>query len=207
MCPFTSNKIFLVVGDPFAATTHSDLFLRATKMGVKCKVFHNASILNAVGSTGLFLYHFGPTVSIPLWSEEEGWRPTSFYDKLAINRKNNFHTICLLDIKVKEVSMANLLKGRNNVYEPPRYMTICEAIQQLLAVEKEKGEGIISIDTLAVACCRMGSEGQLIKSGTLGELLAWNGDGEGFGGPLHTLVIPGEELHEIEKEMLDLWKI
>jgi len=43
---------FLVVGDPFCATTHSDLFLRARKLGIDVKVVHNASIMNAIGATG-----------------------------------------------------------------------------------------------------------------------------------------------------------
>lgn len=43
----------LVVGDPFSATTHTDLFLRAKTSGIPCQVIHNASILNAVGCCGL----------------------------------------------------------------------------------------------------------------------------------------------------------
>jgi len=41
------------------ATTHSDLVLRAVKLGIPYKVIHNASIMNAVGCCGLqvtFLY-------------------------------------------------------------------------------------------------------------------------------------------------------
>ena len=40
---------FLVVGDPFGATTHSDLMLRAKERQIPTKVVHNASIMNAVG--------------------------------------------------------------------------------------------------------------------------------------------------------------
>ena len=50
---------FLVVGDPFGATTHSDLVLRAKEKGVKVSVVHNASIMSAVGCCGLQLYNFG----------------------------------------------------------------------------------------------------------------------------------------------------
>ncbi len=35
------------------ATTHSDLVLRAKEKGIQYKVIHNASIMNAVGCTGL----------------------------------------------------------------------------------------------------------------------------------------------------------
>lgn len=40
---------FLVVGDPFGATTHSDLMIRAKEKGIEVKTVHNASIMNAVG--------------------------------------------------------------------------------------------------------------------------------------------------------------
>merc|ERR1712038_277389 len=60
----TTNVAFLVVGDPFGATTHSDLVLRAKEKGIQYKVIHNASILNAAGCCGLQLYNFGETVSI-----------------------------------------------------------------------------------------------------------------------------------------------
>ena len=46
----------LVVGDPFGATTHTDMFLRAHELGLRVQVVHNASIMNAVGCTGLQLY-------------------------------------------------------------------------------------------------------------------------------------------------------
>uniref|UniRef100_A0A4W6FWM8 diphthine methyl ester synthase n=1 Tax=Lates calcarifer TaxID=8187 RepID=A0A4W6FWM8_LATCA len=48
---------FLVVGDPFGATTHSDLVLRAVNAGIPYRVIHNASIMNAVGCCGLQVRH------------------------------------------------------------------------------------------------------------------------------------------------------
>lgn len=44
---------FLVVGDPFGATTHTDLILRAKQAKIPYQVVHNTSILNAVGCCGL----------------------------------------------------------------------------------------------------------------------------------------------------------
>lgn len=43
----------LVAGDPFAATTHTDLILRARKKNIKTRIIHNASIFNAVACCGL----------------------------------------------------------------------------------------------------------------------------------------------------------
>ena len=48
-----ADVAFLVVGDPFGATTHSDLTLRCVAAGIPYRVVHNASIMNAVGCCGL----------------------------------------------------------------------------------------------------------------------------------------------------------
>ncbi|UYV76030.1 DPH5, partial [Cordylochernes scorpioides] len=85
---------FLVVGDPFGATTHTDLVLRAQEKSVPYSVVHNASILSAVGCCGLQLYSFGETVSIVFWTED--WKPDSFYDRILANRKRGLHTLCLM---------------------------------------------------------------------------------------------------------------
>ena len=42
------SDVFLVVGDPFGATTHTDLVVRAKALGVDVKVVHNASVKNAI---------------------------------------------------------------------------------------------------------------------------------------------------------------
>jgi len=49
----TENVSFLVVGDPFCATTHTDLYLRCIEEGTEVKVIHNASIVSAMGCCGL----------------------------------------------------------------------------------------------------------------------------------------------------------
>jgi hypothetical protein len=77
-----------------SATTHTDLLIRAQSMGISTHVVHNASIMNAVGACGLQLYSFGQTVSIPFF--RTGWRPDSFYDKIAYNAGGGMHTLCLL---------------------------------------------------------------------------------------------------------------
>ncbi|ODV98624.1 hypothetical protein PACTADRAFT_1090, partial [Pachysolen tannophilus NRRL Y-2460] len=120
----TEDIAFLVVGDPFGATTHTDLIIRARELGIKVECIHNASIMNAVGACGLQLYQFGQTVSMVFFTDS--WRPDSFYDKIMENRKIGLHTLILLDIKVKEQSIENMARGRL-IYEPPRYMDISTA--------------------------------------------------------------------------------
>eukprot|EP00742_Colponemidia_sp_Colp-10_P007393 GILJ01007959.1.p1 GENE.GILJ01007959.1~~GILJ01007959.1.p1 ORF type:complete len:294 (+),score=39.42 GILJ01007959.1:51-932(+) len=194
----TEEVAFLVVGDPFAATTHTDLYLRAVQNGAKVQVIHNASIMNAIGACGLQLYRFGETVSIPFFTET--WRPDSFYDKIVSNRRAGLHTLCLLDIKVKEQSMENLLRGRK-VYEPPRFMTVNQAISQLLEVEATRKQGAYDSSTLSVGVARVGQETQLIVTGPMESLQTVD-----FGAPLHSFVISGE-LHIVEEEMVKFYSV
>lgn len=190
-----SNVAFLVVGDPFGATTHSDLLMRAHRLGIKVKTIHNASIMNAVGACGLQLYNFGQTVSICFWTEK--WRPDSFYGKIAENRRAGFHSLCLLDIKVKEASEENIIRGRSHIYEPPRFMTVNQALQQLLEIEEYKKESVCGPDTLVIGLARVGGDDEVIVAGTAQELVEYD-----FGAPLHSLIIPAPHLHEIEREVL-----
>jgi diphthine synthase len=152
--------------------------------------------MNAIGSCGLQLYNYGQTVSIPLFLEN--WKPDSFYDKIAINLKEKMHTLCLLDIKVKEPNIEMLKTRGKFVYDPPRYMTIKEACEQLLYIEEEvRHEGVLSRNTRCVGVARMGMDDQKIISGTMEELMEAD-----FGGPLHSMVIAGE-IHPIEEEMIN----
>ncbi|CAH7681247.1 tetrapyrrole methylase [Phakopsora pachyrhizi] len=203
-----SDVSFLVVGDPFGATTHTDLLLRCVEKGIQYKVIHNVSILNAVGSSGLSLYNFGQTVSIPFFTES--WRPTSWLLKLVENLSIGLHTLCLLDIKMKEQSEENLARGRK-IYEPPRLMKVSTAIEQISIARSE--ESFIDKDrllkpadkTLAVACCRLGSSSQLFLAGTLEELSLVNP--ERFGPPLHCLIVLGNRLNPVERDFMAKWAI
>ncbi|XP_012285331.1 diphthine methyl ester synthase [Orussus abietinus] len=186
---------FLVVGDPFGATTHTDLVLRAREKGINVQIVHNASILNAVGCCGLQLYSFGEVVSIPYWTDT--WQPDSFYKKIEANRSRNLHTLCLLDIKVKEPTMESIMT-KSIKYMPPKFMTTAEAADQLLKIIEKKSEKMVySADSLVVGLARIGSNDQQIVASTLQEMKETN-----LGGPLHCLVIPARSLHPLESEYL-----
>ncbi len=186
----------LVVGDPFGATTHSDLVVRAKQLSIPVKIIHNASIMNAIGATGLQLYQFGYTVSIVFF--EKNWRPDSCYDRIKMNRKNGLHTLCLLDIKVKEQSAENLVRNVKQ-YEPPRFMTVNQCISQLIELEQTRQENVYDPNkTMCIGCARLGNwENELIVAGTMNELLQVD-----FGTPLHSFIICAEQLHDLEKEFL-----
>lgn len=193
-----SDVAFLVVGDPFGATTHSDLVVRAKKLSLEVGVIHNASIMNAIGVCGLQLYRYGETVSIPFFTET--WRPDSFYEKIQRNKELGLHTLCLLDIRVKEPSIESLCRGRK-CFEPPKFMTINTAIEQLLEVKEAHRVSAYDENSRCVGLARVGSVDQMIVAGSMKDLL--NID---FGAPLHCFVIVGDT-HPIEDEMLEFYAI
>ncbi|KAF2753619.1 putative diphthine synthase [Pseudovirgaria hyperparasitica] len=186
---------FLVVGDPCSATTHTDLLLRARHAtpAIPTRVLPNTSIMTAIGCTGLQLYNFGQTVSMVFFTDN--WKPTSIYDRIKENVAHGFHTLVLLDIKVKEASEENMARGRPWIFEPPRFMSSALCAEQLLYVEGERKEGICGPDNLAVAVARVGSEEEKIVAGTLEELSTVD-----LGKPLHSLVLIGKKGHEMEME-------
>jgi diphthine synthase len=169
---------FLVIGDVFSATTHTDLFLAAKKEGINVVVINNASILTAVGIVGLELYKYGKTTSIPFHNTNV----EAPYDVIKMNKKNKLHTLLLLDIDA----------------EHNKYMTIKEAIDYLLRVEVERKEKVFTKDTKCIGVARLGSDKPIIIYGKAEELLKID-----FGEPLHSLIVPGE-LHFVEEEALGL---
>ena len=210
----TSDIAFLVVGDPFGyriqskhynrlwrfwlircrATTHTDLVLRARELRIPVQSIHNASIMSAIGATGLQLYNFGQTVSMVFFTET--WKPASFYDRLKENHQIGLHTLVLLDIKVREQSLENLARGRK-IYEPPRHMTVAQCASQMLEIEEEKGEGICGAQALAVGVARIGAIDQRMIAGTLQQLSAID-----IGPPLHSLVLLGGRTHYLERDYI-----
>ena len=188
------NVAFLVVGDVFGATTHTDLVIRAREQGIQVECIHNASVMNAVGACGLQLYKFGQAVSIVFFTDS--WRPDSFYEKIMENRRIGLHTLLLLDIKVREPDFKELMKG-HLTYEPPRYMSVAQCCQELLEVEEKKQEGAYTPDTPCVAISRLGSSEQSFKAATLKQLSEYDA-----GKPLHSVVMLGHQVHDLELEYL-----
>lgn len=172
----------LIIGDPFSATTHSELLKSAFYAGVPVEIVHNASILTAVGQTGLQLYKFGKTTSIPFVDEQPHLETP--YTVVKENKERGLHTLLLLDLRPSE----------------KKFMTISQALEILECIEERKKEKVITNNLLVVGCARLGSGDALIRAGTLQELKKVN-----FGQPPHCLIIPGK-LHFAEEEMLRMWK-
>lgn len=125
---------FLISGDVFSATTHISLFNDAKNV----KVLNNASVITAVGITGLELYKFGKTASIPFDNE----KIESAFKILEDNKKINAHTLFLLDLDPS--------KGK--------FLSIKNGIEYL---EKRKFKGKV------IGCARLGSDNFVVKYGDI----------------------------------------
>ena len=173
-----------------------------------------------------------PSVSICFF--RDSWRPDSFYDKVADNMRSNSHTLCLLDIKVKEQSFDNMARGVR-VYEKPRYMSVTTAIEQLLEVaDKKKKEAqdrraaqqqdaVAEPQTQCQQCAShpplqepvytrdtkafgLARVGQASQQIVSGTLgELLDAPGVDFGAPLHSLVLAAPRLHDVENAMFEYW--
>jgi len=174
-----SKVALLSPGDPFIATTHISLRLEAERRGIKTEVIHAPSIISvAISASGLQAYKFGKVVTVVF--PREGYLSETPYDVLRDNLVRGLHTLLLLEISIEE----------------GKFMTVNEAIELLLKLERRRGEGIISEETLGVGLARLGSPTQSIKAGSFGRLLR-----EDLGPPPHSLIVPGY-LHPLEEEAL-----
>lgn len=150
-----------VIGDIFTATTHSVLYLECIEKRVPVTLYPNAGIMNAIAVTGLELYKFGETISVPY--PLPSFDPTLYAEKARANKQRGLHTLALLDIKADE----------------GRYMTVAEGITELLR------KGAIDEKTTIIGCARIGTD-RVIKAGLPADVAAYD-----FGAQPHCIVIPG----------------
>jgi len=168
----------LTIGDPFIATTHIALKIEAIKRGIKVKYVPSASILSVVpGLTGLSSYKFGRSATVVF--PEKGLNNVA-YDAIRDNASRGLHTLLYLDLDA----------------ESGKAMTINEALEILLEVEAQRGEGVVKGDRLVVGIARACWESEVVKASRLSKLIDYD-----FGPPPHILVFPGD-LHFVELEAL-----
>ncbi len=174
----TKNVAVFIPGDPIIATTHTTLIEQARKDNIEVNIVHNASIVSAIGETGLHIYKFGATATVPFPEKTKGKLPESVYNVIKLNKNAGLHTLLLLDIT------------------PERSMNANEAMKILLRIEEQRKEGIFSDDTQIVIFARAGSDASSVLFGKVSELK--NRD---FGKPPMVLIVPGI-MHFTEKEYL-----
>jgi diphthine synthase len=131
----------LIIGDVFSATTHFVLYEDCRSKGVDVKVINNASVLTAVGMTGLSLYNFGKVASIPFLNENVETPIRILKDNQSIKA----HTLFLLDLNPLE----------------DKYLSIKEAIEYL-----EKN----NIDEKVIGCSKLGCSDFVIKYGKMSDV-------------------------------------
>ena len=167
-------------GDPLIATTHSEFLVECAKKGIPYEVIHGSSILSSAPAiSGLQGYKFGKVTTIPF--PDHNLYPKSPYYAIVENLENSMHTLVLLDIQAHK----------------DRYMTVNEGLEYLMNIKSDLGdEGIIDEDTLAIGIARVGSKDNIVKAGSIKELIDFD-----FGSPLHCIVIPSK-LHIVEAEYL-----
>jgi len=138
-----NDVALLVSGDPLAATTHIDMMLRAKKERIPVKAIHAPSIFTAISETGLQLYKFGKTASIPLWTSS--FKPESFFDIIESNLKIKAHTLVLIDIG----------------------MSVNEALKELSEISNKRNVKLKEI----VICERMGTDKSKISYNKIEDLI------------------------------------
>lgn len=172
----------LVVGDPFAATTHVALRIAAERAGHTWRYLPNASILSAAaGFLGLMHYRFGRTVSLPFPSP--GFAPRSPLEQVAANRSRGLHTLVLLDLAPQE----------------GRFLLAGDALRALAA--GEAGESGVAPETPVAVAARVGQESAAGWFAPLERLRDVD-----FGPPLHVVVVPAE-LHFEEAAALERYRL
>lgn len=137
------NLAILVPGDPLVATTHHLIMETAKKLGIEVMTYHSSSIFTAaIGESGLDIYKFGPTTTIPFWTEK--YKPTSFLDVIKRNVENKEHTLVLLDVDHKR----------------QRTMSASEGIKTLNEAEEKKKTGLLTRKIIVL--CNVGNHDQSI---------------------------------------------
>ena len=140
----TKSVGVLVGGDCLSATTHITLVLEARAAGVETHIIHGSSIFSAVAETGLSIYKFGRTVTMPF--PEKGPVDTVLKG-MTENLSAGLHTLVLLDLD----------------NEKGAYMSVTQALRRL----NEVGVGS---DTLVVGVARLGHPDALIRAGKMSDV-------------------------------------
>ncbi|CAI5521516.1 unnamed protein product [Closterium sp. Naga37s-1] len=209
-----------------SAMTHTDLMLRVRQKGVAVVVVHNASVLNAIGATGLQLYRtrlsflLSPALRVPL-------TPAAHLTTLCI-----FPSFLLPSFLLQRLPPVNCpsrgsgaCRGRIE-YKAPRYMSVNTAIRTsslahthlfscphapLLLPTRTSSLAVPTttclllcvplthpVLTASLAVCTPDS--QCIVFGSMQQLSDVD-----FGPPLHSLVCGA--LHELKKDFLDAFRV
>ncbi|GJN07864.1 hypothetical protein PR202_ga25732 [Eleusine coracana subsp. coracana] len=163
--------------EPFGATTHTDLVVRAKKMGVEVKVIHNASVMNAIG---VYIRVKEPTFESLCRGGKKVYEPPRF---MTVN-----------------TAISQLLEVEEAHGESGRILNLF-SFNALWLIFYNDMFSAYTKDTLCIGVARLGSDDQRIVAGPMEKLLDVD-----FGPPLHCLIIVGKT-HPLEEEMIEFYMI
>jgi diphthine synthase len=177
-----NSKVALIVyGEALIATTYIELFIRATKRGIKVEVIHSASgITSLIGESGLQIYKFGRVSTI--MSEPQS--AISVYSTLLDNLLLGNHTLILTEYS----------ETKDNI--SPFFLDPTVALKKLMDVEKDQRSRAFTEETFVLVASRIGRTDKKIISGQVRSLLEID-----YGTGPHSLIVPGR-LHFVEKEAI-----
>ena len=169
----------LSYGDPYIATTHIELRVRAEIEKTKTNTIHSSSVLTSlVGESGLQYYKIGRIATI-MNDQKSLLTP---YTIIYRNLLQGNHSILLLEYNQDQ-----------NFFLNPK-----DAISRLLEIEKEQRKNVLSDETYAIVTSRIGFDSQKITSGKFSSLIKTN-----FGEPPHSIIITGK-LHFTESDAVNV---
>ncbi len=137
----------LVPGDPLSATTHFQILADCRKQGIHTEIVHSSSVFTAIAETGLDLYKFGRTTTLP-----KGFDPRSPHDMIKENKSSGLHTLVLLDIGMTaKEGLESMLKHRT--IEPDDMVVACFSLGGRQKMIYAPAEDIIDEEVPDVPCC------------------------------------------------------
>ncbi|HET9806955.1 MAG TPA: diphthine synthase [Nitrososphaeraceae archaeon] len=171
-----NNVAILTYGDPFMATTFSELYVRAKKNLIEIKIIHGASgISSLIGEIGLHNYKFGRTTTIM----SDPMSAISVYNTVYENLRVGNHTLILTEYN-------------NNNENEYFFLDPVHAIDMLLEVEENIRYKILSDELFIIVASRIGMKDQNILAGKIKSMRKID-----FGNGPHSIIITGQ-LHFTE---------
>ena len=172
--------VLLAYGDPYIATTHIELRVRAESEKIKTKTIHNASaITSLIGECGLHYYKMGKPVTIM----RENASMSTVYYTLYENMLKGSHTMFILEYN-----------SDAGFFLDPK-----DALTKIVESEKEQKRNIVDESTFVIIASRIGSKSQAITAGKISKMVKYD-----FGKPPHTIIVPGR-LHFTEHDALKVF--
>lgn len=124
-----TDVALLVYGSPLSATTHVTILQEAKESRIKTKIIYSSSVFDAIGETGLQLYKFGKTASMPKWDEKRNFIPDSFAEILRENKSTKAHTLILIDIGLEfHDALEQLERSLNNKKIKTEKILVCSQL-------------------------------------------------------------------------------